>query len=137
MTLRQLLIDDLKRDEGYRRYPYKCSAGNLTIGYGHNLEKKGISDKEAEILLNDDIADAEMDLYKVFPDAELFSDNRRRAFVNMVFNLGIQGFRKFKKMIEAIKENDFDKAADEMLDSLWHKQVGKRAERLAAMVRND
>jgi len=137
MTLRQTIIADLKRDEGFRQRPYVCSAGKLTIGYGRNLDSKGISKEEAGILLINDITDAEMDLYKVLPDAELFSDNRYRVLVNMVFNLGLDGFLTFKKMLKAIKEKDFNRAANEMRDSKWHKQVGERAERLEDLMRND
>ena len=136
MTLRQQLIDDLKRDEGFRHFPYECSAGKLTIGYGRNLAK-GISHAEAEILLLNDISDAEEDLKQVLPDAELLGETRYRALVNMVYNLGINRFIGFKKMLKAINDGDFDRAADEMLDSLWHNQVGQRAERLADLMRND
>ena len=137
MTLRQQLIDDLKRDEGFRHFPYECSAGKLTIGYGRNLDAKGISKEEAEILLINDITDAEMELYKVLPDAKLFSDNRYRVLVNMVFNLGLDGFLTFKKMLKAIKEKDFDRTADEMLNSKWHEQLPDRVDRLEKLMRND
>ena len=80
---------------------------------------------------------AEEDLKQVLPDAELLGETRYRALVNMVYNLGINRFIRFKKMLKTINDGDFDRAADEMLDSLWHKQVGKRAERIAGLMRND
>jgi lysozyme len=45
----------------------------------------------------------------------------------MAFNLGSEGLSKFQKTIEAIENGDFDKAAEEMGDSLWAEQVGDRA----------
>jgi len=136
MTLRQQLIDDLKRDEGFRNRPYECSAGRLTIGYGRNLTVKGISMEEAEILLDNDISDAKIGLKRALPDTEL-NDNQYRALVNMVFNLGYHGFIGFKRMLKALNERDFGRAAAEMLDSKWAGQVGERAERLEKLVRND
>ena len=49
----------------------------------------------------------------------------------MGFNIGIYGLKKFQKMWQAILKEDWEQASKEMLDSLWAKQVGKRAIRLA------
>ena len=35
--------EQLKQDEGWRLKPYRCTAGKLTIGYGRNIEDKGIT----------------------------------------------------------------------------------------------
>ena len=48
----QDLIEDLKRDEGFRSHPYRDTVGKLTIGYGRNLDDVGISEREAEQLLH-------------------------------------------------------------------------------------
>jgi len=53
----------------------------------------------------------------------------------MVFNLGPGGFGKFKKAIAAMKKEEWEEAANEMLDSRWARQVGNRAKELAAMMR--
>ena len=45
-------VDLIKKHEGLRLFPYKCSVGKLTIGYGRNIEDTGISKEEAETLLN-------------------------------------------------------------------------------------
>ena len=42
---------------------------------------------------------------------------------------------RFKKTIAAIKAEDWENAAREMLDSQWAKQVGKRARELATMMK--
>ena len=52
----------------------------------------------------------------------------------MRFNLGPSRFRRFKKMIAAVKEKDFSRATEEMKDSNWYRQVGKRAETLFKMM---
>ena len=55
---------------------------------------------------------------------------------NMMFNLGLPRFSKFKKMIRAIELGDWQSAADEMIDSKWYQQVTARARRLEAVMRS-
>jgi lysozyme len=43
--------------------------------------------------------------------------------VDMRFNLGAGGFRTFQRMIRAIHNGDWDRAAMEALDSAWAEQV--------------
>ncbi len=129
------LMEDLARDEGFRQFPYTCTAGALTIGYGRNLDAKGVSRAEADILLRNDVVDAQADLERVFPVASSLSDARYRVLVNMMFNLGAERFMQFRRMRAAIEAGDFDRAADEMLNSRWARQVGARAERLADLMR--
>ncbi|KKM82461.1 hypothetical protein LCGC14_1319200, partial [marine sediment metagenome] len=50
---------------------------------------------------------------------------------NMAFNLGQHRLGEFVKMWAAIRAEDWEKAAVEMLDSTWAGQVGPRAPRLA------
>ena len=57
----------------------------------------------------------------------LTSNNRRDVIVEMIFNMGLTRFKKFKKTIKAIENKDFASAADEMLNSKWAGQVGQRA----------
>lgn len=130
-------VDFIKQNEGYRKHPYKCTAGKTTIAYGRNLEDVGISRAEAEVLLRNDIADALHDLLRIFPDFQFLPKDVCTALTDMRFNLGPGGFRKFKKMIEAVKLNDFKKAADEAKDSRWYKQVPNRAKRVCGLLAGD
>jgi len=129
------LIEELKLDEGYRRFPYKCTAGKITIGYGRNIEDVGISEKEAVALLKGDIASAVLWLDREYGWFRNLSDNRQRALSNMVFNLGPSRFMQFRKMIQALSIGHFDRAALEAMDSKWYSQVGDRAKRIVEMIR--
>jgi lysozyme len=53
----------------------------------------------------------------------------------MVFQMGASGVSKFRKMLAALDKKDYDLAATEMLDSRWHEQTPKRAQRLALQMR--
>lgn len=129
------LISELKRDEDVRSTVYLDSEGIATIGVGRNLVDRGLSDDEIEYLLRNDIVIAFGDALKLFPSFATLTDARQRALVNMSFNLGIDRLGKFRKMRAAIQAGDWDKAADEMLDSKWACQVGPRAYRLSQMMR--
>ncbi len=126
---------DLKRDEGLRPKPYRCSAGKLTIGYGRNIEDVGITEDEAEILLDHDIRQARTDLDHALPWWRDLPASWQRGLVNMRFNLGLTRLLGFKRMLAALQAGDGDRAADEALDSKWAQQVGARARRVAALYR--
>jgi len=129
------IASDLRQDEGFSQYPYLDTEGHLTVGYGRNLDAKGISNAEADMLLRNDIIASQHALAQVLPVSSKLGKTRYRVLINMMFNLGINGFMSFRKMRQAIFKQDFNRAADEMLDSKWAMQVGDRAIRLADMMR--
>lgn len=55
--------------------------------------------------------------------------------IDMCFNLGLPGFLEFERMLAALNAGDYDRAAQEMLDSKWARQVRQRAYVLAEQVR--
>ena len=128
------LTDQLTKHEGLRLKPYHCTAGKLTIGIGRNLEDKGITEKEAVMLLENDIQECIQDLKTIFQAFDLLPEPARRVLVDMRFNLGPNRFRHFKKMIRAVNEQNFTQAATEMKDSRWYTQVGQRARTLVKMM---
>jgi len=128
------LAVQLTKHEGLRLKPYHCPAGKLTIGIGRNLEDKGITEKEALMLLENDIQECIKDLKTIFQAFELLPEPARRVLVDMRFNLGPNRFRHFKKMIRAVNEQNFTQAATEMKDSRWYTQVGQRARTLVKMM---
>src|SRR4051812_7475144 len=89
------LIDQIKRDEGPgpmsggRMKPYRDTEGHLTIGYGHNLDARGITPEIAAMLLEEDIAIAVSELRRHFDWFDHLSRPRQDALINMCFNLGI------------------------------------------------
>ena len=124
----------VRRNEGLSCLPYRCSAGALTIGYGHNLEARGISKEVAELLLKQDLAIAEKQVKNAFIWWPKLDDARMGVLVEMCFNLGISGLVGFKKMLTAVEAGDYQTAAQEMLDSKWARQVKGRAVELAKIM---
>ena len=128
------LLAELRRDEGLRLKPYRCTAGKLTIGVGRNLDDVGISEAEADLLLRNDVARSMADLDEAIPWWRSLTEARQRVLVNMAFNLGATGLLGFRNTLAAIESGNYVKAANGMLQSLWASQVGERAVRLARMM---
>ncbi|HSV29414.1 MAG TPA: glycoside hydrolase family protein [Candidatus Omnitrophota bacterium] len=129
------LIGDLRRDEGFRSKPYRCTAGKLTIGYGRNLDDVGLTEREGAHLLGNDAVTAIQECRARFAWFDGLSPRRKRAVANMAFNMGIDRLLGFKKMLAALAAGDYDRAADEAQDSAWFHQVGVRGSRVVAMIR--
>ena len=127
--------EQLKRDEGIRLFPYRDTRNKLTIGYGRNLDDRGIDPVEAEMMLDRDLARATVDVDMKIPFARFLDDPRHGVLVNMAYNMGIGGLLTFKKMIAAMEKGDWEPAGDALMDSKYALQVGLRAERLAEQVR--
>ena len=129
------LLEMLKRHEGLQLKVYKCPAGKLSVGYGRNLEDLGISASEAESLLKNDIIRVKNEVFDAFPWYHSLNTIRQDVIVNMAFNMGITKLRYFTNLISALERHNYGEAAKEMLDSKWAKQVGKRANELALMMK--
>lgn len=113
---------------------YECSEGYTTIGYGLNLDA-GINQRLATVILEDQVFYLDILLSGRYSWYDGLDTARESVVLNMAFNLGIDGFGKFRKTIALIESGDYILAADEMLDSQWAEQVGDRAIELSEMMR--
>jgi len=131
-----VITEQLVRHEGERLSLYVCTAGKISIGIGHNLTDKGISQEMSRFIFKIDLEECILDLSKeIFPGYfHGFPDDIQHVLLDMRFQMGHTGFRRFKKMIVAFKRLNFEEAAKQMRDSRWHKQVPTRANELVKMV---
>lgn len=134
MVDRNAMVRQLRLHEGERLRPYRCTAGKLTIGVGRNLEDRGITAEESAMLLSNDISREERELLAALPWVAKLSEVRQRVLLDMSFNLGLQGLLAFKRTLAAIQAGQYQQAAGMMLESLWARQVGQRAQRLSEMM---
>ena len=131
------LIEQLKRDEGWRHTAYRDSLGYLTIGCGHNLDAKGLTDRAIEVILQDDITDAKSGLLGKWPWMRDLSSARLGAFINLAFNMGVGGLATFKHTLKAAEEGRWEDVAEGVLNSKYATQVGPRAHRVAQQLKED
>jgi lysozyme len=105
-----------------------------TFGHGTNAES-GFSDQAAEWIYEYRKGHAIADISTMFSNVSTLTSARGDALADMVYNLGLPRFMKFKKMIAAINGENWDLAAAEALDSRWAKQVKGRAVEIARILR--
>ncbi len=129
-----MTFDDLepwvKKYEGFSRRPYEDTVGKISIGWGRNLTDSDLEMEIAELMFENDLKTAVHSLenyvwYKIQPESV------QCALINMCFNMGITRLLGFKKMIAALSDHDYKRAALEALNSTWAKQVGSRAKDIA------
>lgn len=155
----------LARHEGRRLRVYRCTAGKLSIGIGRNLDdvgiraaeqkalgitvasvtRNGVTDAQCDALFESDIDGVERDLDRELPWWRTLSDVRQRVLLDMCFNLGIgcraangrkaRGLLAFINTLTLIRVGNYTAAASAMCVSLWARQVGQRATRLADMMK--
>jgi len=155
----EILRAELRRDEGEKFTVYRCTEGKRTIGVGRNLDDVGISlaecaalgittqdaianginARQSTVLLSNDIKRSKADLDRALPWWRTLDLTRQRVLINMCFNMGIgnasKGLLSFKNTLSLIQTGQYEKAASNMLASKWARQVGKRADRLAQLMR--
>ena len=143
---RSKLVEELIKDEGYKYEIYLDHLGYPTFGVGHLVletdeeygQPVGTPVSEERILecLNNDIDIVCKELDQNMSWWSEMDDTRQRVLANMAFNLGLPRLGKFKKFLAAVQEQDWEKAAVEMMDSKWATQVGNRAVRLKEKMLN-
>lgn len=127
-------ISLIQKHEGLRLKAYHDSRGIISIGYGRNLEGRGITGEEALMLLQRDYTDALNDAL-AYPWYQNLTIARQAVIVDMIYNLGRSRFAEFQRMMDAIEVGDYDRAAAEMLNSAWAAEVHDRAIEDAAIMK--
>ncbi len=149
------LEDFIEPQEGFRSHLYLDSNGIWTIGWGRNMEDVGLSseekaylgvpprdikvtgitEEEGKYMLGHDIQRTITGCCHAFDWFESLDNIRKAVVVDMAFNMGIQGFKKFKETIIYISTGRWEEAAREMLNSSWAREVKGRAKVLSEMMR--
>ena len=129
----------IKIHEGLRLDKYIDSEGYPTIGYGHLIESgepmpDRITQQRADSLFDDDYKHHK-DAASKIPGYENASGQQKAALIDLTFNMGpawANGFPAFKRAFAA---GDYNKAADELIDSQWYGQVGRRGPTIVNLIR--
>ena len=134
MTLEEQLI----RHKGVVLKMYADAIREIPIiGCGRNLRTTGITQAEARHLLNNDILRCRTGLSKALSYWHTLSNMRQRCLIDMAIDLDCGGLLECKKMLLALRQKNYELAAEEMLASTWAHQVKERARWLAVAMRLD
>jgi len=129
----------IKKHEGKRLEVYNDTVGKPTIGYGHLIKpgedfSNGITDEEADKLFNKDFA-YHAEKAKLVAGYNKASIKQKHALIDLTFNMGPGWDKGFPEFSKAANAGNWEKAADELVDSKWYTQVGDRAKTIVSMIR--
>ena len=139
------LREELADDEGCKLEIYLDHLGLPTFGIGHLVREDDpehgepvgtpVSDERVRQVFALDIAVTLEDCKRLYDDFDDLPEEAQLVIANMCFNLGYPRLSKFKGMKAGVDARDWQRAADEMMDSRWHDQVPNRAKRLVKRMR--
>ncbi len=139
------LREEIAEDEGCKYEVYLDHLGLPTCGIGHlikeNDEEHGkavgtvVEQERVKQLFSLDMAVTVDECKVLYPDFDELPEECQHIIANMMFNMGRPRLSKFKGMKAGVDARDWNKAADEMVDSRWYKQVTNRARRLVDRMR--
>ena len=140
------LRKQLEIDEGVKYEIYLDHLGYPTFGIGHLVipsdkeyrEDVGtrVSEERVRECFDRDVQSVLRDCKLLYKDFDELPEEVQQIVANMMFNMGYTRLNKFKGMKKGVDARDWNKAADEMVDSRWYKQVTNRANRLVERMRN-
>lgn len=129
------LLKTLIREEGWKDKPYRCTAGYLTIGVGHNLDASGLCDEAVLAQLKFDTDKARTGAQRIAIGWwENLDPVRQDVLVLMVFQLGEKGARQFTQTLTDISLGRYASAAERIRKSKWAAQTPQRVARLALLL---
>ena len=129
------LIDQIKEHEGFRSRVYQCTEGHDTIGFGFK-----VADLELDLDIAEEILQRKLNLLikrvnNRFSWVSKAPEPIQNVVYNMVYQLGLNGFSRFRLSIQYLADKNYDKASKEMLDSRWARQTPNRAIELSNIVK--
>jgi len=140
------LQEELENDEGVKYEVYNDHLGYPTFGIGHLILDSDpeygsstgteVSEDRVKEAFASDVVGVVSDCETLYPDFEELPEEAQRIIANMMFNMGRPRLSKFKGMKRGVDAQDWNMAADEMVDSSWYKQVTNRADRLVERMRS-
>jgi len=140
------LRQQLEIDEGCKYVIYLDHLNLPTHGIGHLIlesdpeygQPVGTSVSEDRVIecFEKDLGSVQKDCYRLYDDFDDLPETVQEIIANMLFNMGLGRMKAFKGMKRNVDARQWDKAADEMVDSRWYNQVGERSKRLVERMRS-
>ncbi|PAJ72217.1 hypothetical protein CJF42_22475 [Pseudoalteromonas sp. NBT06-2] len=119
-------LEQIKKHEGFSRYPYSTDTKELYIGYGRKLDSYGVTQDEAEMLLANDLSLLQ-NMIQISIDTKSCNSPRLASLVTLSYNLGFDGLMNFKHTLKCAEKATFSSVSDELLQSHWARKKPIRA----------
>lgn len=141
-----LLLADLTDQEGYRSLVYDDATGkkltkgmtlvgNPTVAIGWNIAGRPCPQDLANIIARYFIDSTWKELVGAMPWVASAPEPCQRALTNMSFNMGLATLRGFTEFLALMELGNYKEAADDLAGTLWAKQVGSRAAKIQALIK--
>ena len=140
------LRKQLEIDEGCKYVIYLDHLNLPTHGIGHLILESDpehgqpvgtpVSKARVAECFENDLKSVQKDCYRLYDDFDDLPETVQEIIANMLFNMGLGRMKAFQGMKRNVDARQWDKAADEMVDSRWYNQVGERSKRLVERMRN-
>ena len=140
-TMYEELKEEIKLHEGYRDTVYLDSLSKKTVGFGHLCvedhweDDKQYDKKYLEEIFEKDFNIALNDANKIL-EGKPVNHIAREVIIELVFNIGMPRTKKFVKCLAALDKEDYNEAGNQILDSLYARQVPARAGKLAGKIKS-
>ena len=141
----EIVKEDLIRHEGYVAEIYLDSENLPTFGIGHLVTEDDmeyswpvgtpVTDERILDVFHKDCDVAYTDACALVLNFAGQATDAQRVLVNMAFNLGRNRLSKFKNMLRYVNEGNYVMAANEMVNSKWYGQVGRRSKELVDIMK--
>ena len=141
----EIVKEDLIRHEGYVAEIYLDSENLPTFGIGHLVTEDDmehswpvgtpVTDERILDVFHKDCDVAYTDACALVLNFAGQAVDAQRVLVNMAFNLGRNRLSKFKNMLRYVNEGNYVMAANEMVNSKWYGQVGRRSKELVDIMK--
>ena len=141
----EIVKEDLIRHEGYVAEIYLDSENLPTFGIGHLVTEEDmeyswpvgtpVTDERILDVFHKDCDIAYKDACALVLNFAGQAPDAQRVLVNMAFNLGRNRLSKFKNMLRYVNEGNYVMAANEMVNSKWYGQVGRRSKELVDIMK--
>ena len=139
MNIEQLR-EEIAIDEGVKYEIYLDHLDLPTFGIGHLVRDDDpesgqpvgtvVSEDRVNECFDKDVEIVIDDCRQLYEDFDDLPGEAQLIIANMMFNMGRPRLSQFKGMKAGVDARDWHKAAAEMVDSRWYKQVTNRAQRL-------
>lgn len=134
--------------EGFEPSVYKDTKGKKTIGYGFNLDDKyvqnylknigynvnklisgkvSLNESESKTILSDLYNKSYQAASKIVKNFKELPEEVQHTLADLNYNLGTTKLRGFKRMLSALEKRDYKTAAEELKNSDYYTQTGRRA----------
>ena len=130
------LLQKIKHHEGFRSRVYKCTEGYDTIGYGFAIKDLELDEDLAEEILIRKLEKLIKRVRTKFDWLDSVPREVQGVLVNMAYQMGLSGVCKFRLALKYMENQNWERAADEMLMSRWARQTPNRAKELSNIIRS-